>query len=54
MNYKQLTEGDRDTLAALKRQRLSFTNIAKVMNRHRSTIYSEVKRNSCWIIDGSY
>jgi IS30 family transposase len=54
MNYKQLTEGDRYTLAALKRQGLSFTNIAKVMNRHRSTIYREVKRNSCWIIDGSY
>lgn len=54
MNYKQLTEGDRYTLAALKRQGLSFTNIAKVMNRHRSTIYREVNRNSCWIIDGSY
>ena len=54
MNYKQLTEGDRYTLAALKRQGLSFTNIAKAMNRDRSTIYREVNRNSCWIIDGSY
>lgn len=54
MNYKQLTEGDRYTLAALKRQGLSFTKIAEAMNRHRSTIYREVKRNSCWIIDGSY
>jgi IS30 family transposase len=24
------------------------------MNRRRSTIYREVKRNSCWIIDASY
>ena len=54
MKYKQLTEGDRYTLAALKRQGLSFTNIAKAMNRDRSTIYREVNRNSCWIIDGSY
>jgi IS30 family transposase len=54
MSYKQLTEGDRYTLAALKRQGLSFTKIAEAMNRHRSTIYREVKRNSCWIIDGSY
>jgi len=54
MRYKQLTEGDRYTLAALKRQGLSFANIAKAMNRDRSTIYREVKRNSCWIIDDSY
>ena len=54
MKYKQLTEGDRYTLAALKRQGLSFTNIAKAMNRDRSTIYREVNRNSCWIIDDSY
>lgn len=54
MSYNQLTEGDRYTLAALKRQGLSFTKIAEAMNRHRSTIYREVKRNSCWIIDGSY
>lgn len=54
MKYKQLTEGDRYTLATLKRQGLSFTNIAKAMNRDRSTIYREVNRNSCWIIDGSY
>jgi IS30 family transposase len=54
MKYKQLTEGDRYTLAALKRQGLSFTNIAKAMNRDRSTIYREINRNSCWIIDNSY
>jgi len=54
MNYKQLTEGDRYTLAALKRQGLSFTKIAAAMNRHRSTIYREVNRNTCWHQDGSY
>lgn len=54
MMYQQLTEGDRYTLAALKRQGLSFTNIAKAMNRDRSTIYREFKRNTCWQQDGSY
>ena len=54
MNYKQLTEGDRYTLAVLKRQGLSFTKIAAAMNRHRSTIYREVNRNTCWHQDGSY
>ena len=54
MKYKQLTEGDRYMIAALKRQGLSFTNIAKSIGRHKSTVYREIKRNSCWIIDGSY
>ncbi len=33
MNYTQLTEGDRHTLATLKRQGLSLTNIEKAMYR---------------------
>jgi len=54
MSYKQLTEGDRYTLAALKRQGLSFAKIAQAMDRHKSTLYREVNRNTCWFIDGSY
>lgn len=54
MTYQQLTEGDRYTLAALKRQGLSFAKIAEAMNRDKSTIYREVNRNSCWHQDGSY
>ncbi|MFT5452940.1 MAG: IS30 family transposase, partial [Enterobacterales bacterium] len=54
MKYKQLTEGDRYTIAALKRQGLSFTDIAKAINRDRSTIYREINRNSCWHQDSSY
>jgi IS30 family transposase len=46
MQYKQLTEDDRYRIAALKRQRLSFTDIAKAINRDRSTIYGEINRNS--------
>jgi IS30 family transposase len=54
MKYKQLTEGDRCTIAALKRQGLSFTDIAKAISRDRSTIYREINRNSCWYQDGLY
>ena len=54
MKYNQLTAGDRYTIAALKRQELTPTAIAKTIGRHRSTIYREYKRNRCWIIDGAY
>ena len=54
MKYQQLTEGDRYTIAALKRQGLTPTAIAKAIGRHRSTIYREYKRNKCWIIDSAY
>ena len=54
MKYKQLTEGDRYMIAALKKQGLNPTAIANQIGRHRSTIYREFKRNRCWIIDGSY
>lgn len=54
MNYKQLTEGDRYMIVALKRQGLSFVKIAQAIGKHRSTIYREFKRNTCWHMDGSY
>ncbi len=54
MSYIQLTAGDRYTIAALKKQGLTPTNIATATGRHRSTIYRELKRNTCWHIDRSY
>ncbi|EKF9820182.1 helix-turn-helix domain-containing protein, partial [Vibrio cholerae] len=38
MNYKQLTEGDRYTIAAYKKQGLSLAEIARLTGRHKSTI----------------
>ncbi len=46
MKYQQLTTEDRYTLSALRMQKFSVAKIAKVMGRHRSTIYRELKRNS--------
>ena len=54
MTYQQLTEGDRYTIAALKRQGLTPTAIANAIGRHRSTIYLEYNRNRCWITDAAY
>lgn len=54
MKYQQLTSEDRYILAALKKQGLSIQQIADNMGRHRSTIYRELKRNSCHHMDGSY
>ncbi|MDP0562160.1 MAG: helix-turn-helix domain-containing protein [Candidatus Endonucleobacter sp. (ex Gigantidas childressi)] len=47
MKYQQLTEGDRYMIVALKWQGLSFTDIATVIGKHRSTIYREFQRNTC-------
>lgn len=54
MKYQQLTSHDRYILAALKKQGLSVAQIARNMGRHRSTIYREIARNSCWTQDGAY
>ena len=54
MKYKQLTEGDRFMIVALKRQGLSVINIAKAIGKHRSTLYREFRRNTCWHQDGPY
>lgn len=45
MTYKQLTEGERYTIAAYKKQGLSYTHIAKLTGRHKSTISREIARN---------
>ena len=54
MAYKQLTYEERVTLSALKLQGLSIREIATVLGRHFSTLYRELDRNRCYIIDGAY
>ncbi|WP_346838697.1 IS30 family transposase [Microbulbifer sp. SAOS-129_SWC] len=54
MKYQQITSEERYILAALRKQGFSVVAIAKNLDRHRSTIYREINRNSCHHIDGSY
>src|SRR5215211_8603104 len=53
MNYHQLTPGERYMLAALRRQGLNQSEIARALGRHRSTVGREVRRNSTRA-DGHY
>ena len=53
MTYHQLTPGERYMLAALRRQGLNQTQIARSLSRHRSTICRELQRNSARA-DGRY
>lgn len=53
MNYRQLSPEERYMLAALRRQGLNQSQIARSMGRHRSTIYRELRRNSTRA-DGRY
>ncbi|GAA6169398.1 hypothetical protein NBRC116591_32090 [Sessilibacter corallicola] len=52
--YNQLTYEERVTFSTLKLQGLSIRKIATVMGRHFSTLYRELNRNRCHIIDGAY
>lgn len=54
MTYQQITSEERYILAALRTQGFSVPAIAQHLNRHRSTIYREINRNSCHHIDGAY
>lgn len=54
MTYIQLTYEERVTLSALKLQGLSIRSIATILGRHFSTLYRELERNRCFIIDGAY
>lgn len=45
MTYRQLTVDERYTISRLRRKGYSVTEISKVLDRHRSTIYREVSRN---------
>lgn len=50
--YKQLTLQDRVLMSHLRWQGHSYAQIATQMGRHRSTLYREFSRNSCFHIDG--
>lgn len=53
MTYCQLTEEERYTIAALRREGLNQAQIARRLQRHRSTISREVRRNAARL-DGAY
>jgi IS30 family transposase len=53
MTYRQLSPAERYMLAALRRQGLNQSQIARSLGRHRSTVCREVKRNSTRA-DGRY
>jgi transposase, IS30 family len=43
--FVHLSLEERRQLARLKKSKLSVTEIAQVLGRHRSTIYREIRRN---------
>ncbi|MBN2718984.1 MAG: IS30 family transposase [Deltaproteobacteria bacterium] len=46
-HYTQLTQEERYTISILRKQGLSNPEIARMIGRHRSTIYREIRRNKC-------
>lgn len=52
MSYHQITPEERHTISILRRQHHTVDQIARYLQRHRSTIYREFKRNKC--NDGRY
>jgi len=53
MLYHQITAAERYTLGVLRRRGFNKAAIARIMDRHRSTISREVRRN-CAHSDGTY
>ncbi len=53
MKYHQITSEERYTIAALRRERYSQSEIARHLGRHRSTVSRELRRNVTRH-DGSY
>jgi IS30 family transposase len=53
MTYHQITSEERYTIAALRREGLRSSDIARRLGRHRSTISRELRRNSSRA-DGCY
>lgn len=53
MTYHQLTDEERYTIAALRREGLNHAQIGRRLGRHRSTISREVRRNGARL-DGAY
>ncbi len=45
-NYKHLSSEERDKIAILRSQGYSLNKIAKMINRNKSTISRELRRNS--------
>ncbi len=44
--YSQLTAGDRNQFYALRKAKIPMTEIAKQLNRSRTTLYNELARNA--------
>jgi IS30 family transposase len=53
VKYHQLSTLERYEIAAMRRQPIGVTAMAKHLGRHRSTLYREVKRNQS-VHDGHY
>ena len=49
MSYKYFTINERNKLEVLLKENYRISKIAKILNRHRATIYREIKR-----INGKY
>ncbi|PQZ25323.1 hypothetical protein CQZ93_14500 [Ochrobactrum vermis] len=49
--YSQITLAERRRLFELKQQKVPLGDIARLMGRHRSTIYREIKHNGFLDID---
>jgi len=47
MTYQHFTSEQRNELSALLRAKLKQKDIAKQLNKHRTTIWRELRRNSC-------
>jgi len=45
-NYNQLTAGERNQFYALRKAKIPMTEIAKQLNRSRTTLYNELVRNT--------
>ena len=45
MEYCQLTQAERYSIAAMRRQKMTVAQMALRLGRHRSTVYREVERN---------
>lgn len=54
MKYRQLTREERYMIGQLRRQGCSLGEMARLMGRDRSTIWREIRRNSCHHNDGAY
>ena len=47
MSYHQITREERYTISTLRKQGYRTSKIAVILDRHRSSIYREIRRNQC-------